>query len=265
MQPSQPRAGALAQAGTTTNAKVVSAALPSPSLPAIRSPAAPPSSPTPVGSSWFIVGNTEGQGVYVRRTTRLEDKLGAAYPDGARFQEIGPTAVGDGRTWRHVRADDGREGFVPSEYLIVAGPVASPPPGAEREPTSSASDPLKAATDRIGREGYVVRDVQSYDPNALLRVLVGIRRGSDGYDQRAFFFLRERYLGADTWYPSGQISVEKHESTRVILRYALYRPTDANCCASAGSVTVRYNWNGDKLEPLDEIPSADLKATVSRR
>lgn len=65
----------------------------------------------------YLVGNTGGDGVYIRRTYHMEDKI-KAWPDGTAMVEIsGWLQVGD-RLWRHVVDPDGTEGYVPAEYLV---------------------------------------------------------------------------------------------------------------------------------------------------
>jgi len=60
------------------------------------------------------VANTGGDGVFLRRTPQNGDRL-AAWPDQTRLEEIGPEQTTNGTTWRHVRAPDGSEGYVPAQ------------------------------------------------------------------------------------------------------------------------------------------------------
>ena len=65
----------------------------------------------------YLVGNTDGDGVYIRRTYHMEDKI-KAWSDGTAMVEIsGWLQVGD-RLWRHVVDPDGNEGYVPAKYLV---------------------------------------------------------------------------------------------------------------------------------------------------
>ncbi len=68
-------------------------------------------------SAVFVVGNTGGEGVYLRRSPRMDDR-DTAYRDGTRLEQIGPDVTGDGQTWRHVRAPDGKTGYVPARYTV---------------------------------------------------------------------------------------------------------------------------------------------------
>lgn len=63
----------------------------------------------------FIVANTGGEGVYLRRTPRLDDR-DTAYTEGTQLVAIGADVDGDGQSWHHVRAPDGKTGYVPTRY-----------------------------------------------------------------------------------------------------------------------------------------------------
>lgn len=95
------------------------------------------------------VGNTGGVGVYVRRTTQDADRL-KAYPDNTRLVVIGPDVGAEGRTWRHVRAPDGVEGYVPAQYtsgqpVPTVTPAPTPPTAAATPiPPTAAATPAPA-------------------------------------------------------------------------------------------------------------------------
>ena len=82
-----------------------------------RSATAAPTATAARPARVFTVGNTGGIGVYVRRSTRLDDK-DTAYVDGTRLEQIGDDATGDGTTWHHVRAPDGKTGWVPAQFTV---------------------------------------------------------------------------------------------------------------------------------------------------
>lgn len=79
--------------------------------------AAKPAAPARSQGEWLVVGNTDGEGVYLRRTPSLEDRL-EPYEDGSWMRVVGPDREVDGRRWKHVSAEDGLVGFVPAQYLI---------------------------------------------------------------------------------------------------------------------------------------------------
>jgi hypothetical protein len=97
---------------------------PRPAASVAPSPSAAPATPTAViaaNASTVWVGNTDGQGVYVRKTPVMADRL-KAYPDGTALTIIGDDVNGDGQLWKHVRTPDGVEGYVPSIYTVAVQP-----------------------------------------------------------------------------------------------------------------------------------------------
>ncbi len=94
-----------------------SEATPFPSPSAASLAAAPsPTSRVIVLGRW-LVGQTDGEGVYLRATPKVEDRL-KAWPDGTLMEDVGPPTTAEGQDWRHVRAPDGRDGWIPSRYLL---------------------------------------------------------------------------------------------------------------------------------------------------
>lgn len=63
------------------------------------------------------VGNTDGQGVYLRRTPRMDDTI-RPWVDGTPMVVLGPPETGEGHSWLRVRAPDGTEGYIPVQYLV---------------------------------------------------------------------------------------------------------------------------------------------------
>jgi len=85
---------------------------------AVPSPTLLPPTSTPVSDlpQAMVVGNTGGEGVFVRATPHLNDKL-RAWRDGSRMEIIGKPVDSDGLKWIKVRAPDGAEGYIPESYL----------------------------------------------------------------------------------------------------------------------------------------------------
>lgn len=77
-----------------------------------------PITPTPAVTR-FVVGNTGGDGVWLRRTPRLDDPF-VAWHDGTLMEVVGEDAEGDGVTFKQVRDPRGNVGYVPSQYLLPA-------------------------------------------------------------------------------------------------------------------------------------------------
>jgi hypothetical protein len=134
--------------------------------------------------------------------------------------------------------------------------------GSETTPTGSTS----AAAAIVRAHGYTPEDTSQYHPQQTLRVLLGTRTGSgDGYDQQAFFFVGDRYIGTDTSQPSASIRVVGQSDTEVTLAYPLYRARDPLCCPSGGSATVSFQLNNGRLTPLQTIPPASSQTGLSRQ
>jgi hypothetical protein len=75
-------------------------------------PAAPP-------AVWVVVANTDGIGVYLRRSPKMEDQV-VAWPEGTRLRVVGPDTENEGRRWKQVADPQGRTGWVPAEYTAPA-------------------------------------------------------------------------------------------------------------------------------------------------
>jgi hypothetical protein len=85
-----------------------------------------PPRPTPVPLPRIVaVANTDGEGVYVRRTPGWSDRI-KAYPDGTNLELLGPETEAENAIWLRVRAPDGLAGWVPKQYTSVVGVAAAP-------------------------------------------------------------------------------------------------------------------------------------------
>ncbi|GEM_PF-6563824 len=75
-------------------------------------------SPTPASEAQrFVVGNTSGAGVYLRRTPQANDRM-RAWPDGTVMIGVGMDRTAEGIIWKNVRDPAGNVGWIPSQYLI---------------------------------------------------------------------------------------------------------------------------------------------------
>jgi len=143
--------------------------------------------------------------------------------------------------------------------------TAPEPEFAEKQGAGSAEG-LAGALATLRAHGYSANDTADYHPDQTLRVLVGTRIGSgDGYDQRAFFFVDGRYIGADTSEPSAQVKVLSQSDTEVTLAYPLYRSSDPLCCPGGGQAQVRFQLNDGRLTALDPIPAVEPETGLARR
>jgi len=120
-EPTAPLAAAPATLLAVSRPTPTATARPAAPTPIVAAPAATPpgapATPTPsAGALSFRVANTGGDGVFLRRTPSLADRL-VAWPDGTRLQSLGEAASGDGVDWQKVRDPRGNVGYVPSRYL----------------------------------------------------------------------------------------------------------------------------------------------------
>jgi hypothetical protein len=124
-------------------------------------------------------------------------------------------------------------------------------------PVSSGFN-YQAAVQKVQSLGYSIYEDESGDQSVgPLNVLTATCTGSaTGYCQNAFFFVNNSYIGTDTSSPDIGVSIASWQNgTTVALNYPLYEPSDANCCPTGGTRTVRFNWNGSRLLPLDPLPN----------
>jgi hypothetical protein len=106
-----------------TAAPVVSPVPTKPAVVASPSPVAKPTATTAAAAAvekvW--VGNTDGEGVFVRKTPVMADRV-KAYPDKTVLTIVGEDVDGDGQKWHHVRTPDGVDGYVPVQYTVTTEP-----------------------------------------------------------------------------------------------------------------------------------------------
>ncbi len=125
---------------------------------------------------------------------------------------------------------------------------------------------LSAAEADVRSRGYYPVDASAYDPAAPLSVILGVRKSSgDGTAQRAFFFADGRLVGTDTPDDSSGIRIAFARPAVIALTYALYDPKDPQCCPSAGSATVPYRWDGERVRPERPVPPSSFSVPDSRR
>ena len=72
--------------------------------------------PSPSPSERALIVNTDGQGVALRRSARPDDRL----PSGLREGTSVAILERSGSEWARVHADNGQEGWVPTQYLAPA-------------------------------------------------------------------------------------------------------------------------------------------------
>ncbi len=94
---------------------------PKPSAAPSPSPVAKPTATPEPELTTVWVGNTDSQGVFLRRTPSMADRL-RAYPDRTPLTIIDVDVDAEGMQWHHVRAPDGQEGYVPVTFTVTTEP-----------------------------------------------------------------------------------------------------------------------------------------------
>jgi hypothetical protein len=114
-----------------------------------------------------------------------------------------------------------------------------------------------AAVEQMRRQGFEPVSVAAYKPRQSLRVLIGRPKASMAIrGRRAFFFVREQYIGTDAASPSARLKVASQNGREITLAYTRYAAGDKPCCPSDGTVKVRFAMGDGRLQPLDPIPPA---------
>jgi LppP/LprE lipoprotein len=151
-----------------------------------------------------------------------------------------------------VAADD--------DEVVSAAPAATPTPEAaakkRRAPklTSGQREQRRRAVDELRRQGYAPVSLDDYKVGHLLRVLIGKPVGGTPPGMRAFFFVDDEYVGLDATSASGKIRAGRQLEREITIVYTLYERGDRACCPKGGDTRVHFRWNGEALEPREEIP-----------
>ena len=153
-----------------------------------------------------------------------------------------------------------------------AAPAATPRPAAKKPPARPAGPRLTnaqrrsraAAVSQLRSQGFEPVAVTDYRPRQGLRVLVGKAKASTGIrGRRAFFFVREEYLGTDAAEPSLRVRVLRQRDGVITLAYRLFSAADRPCCPTAGTARVRFTMADGRLVPEDPIPAVASRLPAS--
>ena len=180
--PSTPSATEAPLTGTPTE---VPSTLTATEVPLTGTPTVTEVPPTEPADVIYLVANTDGDGVNIRRATDDTESI-KVWPDGTEMVVAGPDVTARGRLWKNVRDPDGNVGFVAAEYLDVQQPAeatttATVTPDAESAETTPTPDALEVTlfVGRTNGEGvYIRRQVDSTDrirvwPDGTKLVVVG--------------------------------------------------------------------------------------------
>jgi hypothetical protein len=147
--------------------------------------------------------------------------------------------------------------------VVTPAPAAAPDapkqdsePPKRREPrlTARQREQRRRALDHVRREGYRPVKLADYRADHVLRVLIGEPVGTTPAGLRAFFFVRDEYIGRDALSPSMKLRPGRQLEREITLVYTLYEAGDRECCPRGGDTRVHFRWTGDALEPREPIP-----------
>jgi hypothetical protein len=120
-------------------------------------------------------------------------------------------------------------------------------------PTKAQRQALKNAVATVRAKGYTTLKPSDYDPKATLRVLIARPVGDSAGGNRAFFFLKDQFLGNDALTPSTKLTVARTGKVTVTLSYGVYEPGDPAGKPGA-TKKVRFRLEGTRIHALDTIP-----------
>jgi hypothetical protein len=152
--------------------------------------------------------------------------------------------------------DDAGAGLTTAKRTPAATPeqTSTPTPRPTPPPLSTEQRAQRdAAVQILESRGFSPVKLRSYRGDHMLRVLIGKPANGSPGGRLAFFFVGDRYIGNDGSGSSYRLSVGKQSDTRTTLRYGVFSPGDEACCPSE-TRSVRFLWDGERLQPLDLIP-----------
>jgi hypothetical protein len=61
------------------------------------------------------------------------------------------------------------------------------------------------------------------------------------------------------------VSIVRGGRNNIVLRYAVYKPSDAACCPSLPPVRIGYGWNGSHIVASSKVPAGALERNLAMR
>jgi hypothetical protein len=139
-----------------------------------------------------------------------------------------------------------------------AAAPSTPPPTANPAPakaglTEAQRAARRAAVSTLNEQGFKPVRIADWHPEHTLRVLIG---RDDTGAERAFFFVKRRFVGNDDAVASASVRVAATRENAVTLTYRLFGPTDDDCCPKGERVKVAFRWQDGTLTPAADVPPA---------
>lgn len=187
-----------------------------------------------------------------------------------------------GGVFAYMYLNDSTDEESPATSAAQAAPTSTPTTTTMPVSTTTAPAPQLYAQDDgySGDESILFGNValiasKGYDTGGTplgkpyidgFHVLLAMRSGgATSTDQHAFFFYGAQYLGTDATESSAGITEGYRTDDTIALNYTLYDASDPQCCATMGSKTVRFQWDGSKVRNLDALPPTSPNVDGSRR
>lgn len=146
---------------------------------------------------------------------------------------------------------------IPRPEEEVAATPATPAPAEENAGkvgmTPAQKAARRAAVNTLDEQGFKPVRVADWHPEHTLRVLIG---RDDAGAERAFFFVKRRFVGNDDATASAYVRVSSARENGVTLTYRLFGATDQACCPKGERVKVTFRWRDGTLVPAGEVPPA---------
>ena len=143
----------------------------------------------------------------------------------------------------------------PEEQAALQGtsPAVTEPAPAKTGLTDAQKATRKAAVATLNEQGFKPVRIADWHPEHTLRVLIG---RDDTGAERAFFFVKRRFVGNDDATASASVRVSAARENGVTLTYRLFGPTDQACCPKGERAKVTFRWSDGTLVPAAEVPPA---------
>jgi hypothetical protein len=146
---------------------------------------------------------------------------------------------------------------MPAPEEEAAAPT-TPPATANPAPVKAGLTEAQRAARRtavaiLNEQGFKPLRIADWHPEHTLRVLIG---RDDTGAERAFFFVKRRFVGNDDAVASASVRVAAARENGVTLTYRLFGPTDEPCCPKGERVKVAFRWQDGTLSPAAEVPPA---------
>lgn len=160
----------------------------------------------------------------------------------------------------------------PTTVTVTTTPVAAPEPAAEECGVDTQADAIQGniaqvPAPRAPGEGWEYYGQSNYNPCADLSYALVWVTGSDRplKQSQLMLFHRGNYIGVGALAPQSMYVVDADDTsvhTRMLDFEAMERDQAPNAVAERYRVDVTFWWNGERVEPVGEIPNQSVDVTI---